>query len=228
VHVPIDDGPRSRRKKPVQERGRATVEIILEATDRIAEELGVDGIRMAHVAKRAGVSEGTLYEYFPNVYALTAAWENRCYARYATEALKRIARMQETVPPFEDCIREMAGFGLDMFEEQFRKYRYPTKVDALPPLKDRVDVTEGLVAAVAGALGGAPDRDTLRSNDWTTMARVVVKLILHLGHDRAVFPLAGEAQEAYRAAIVDAVVLFMLGKNARALGERAPSSLGPP
>jgi hypothetical protein len=65
----------------------------------------------------------------------------------------------------------------------------------LPPLKDRVDVTEGLVATVASALSAATDR--------------------HLGHDRAVFPLEGAAKDAYRAAIIDAIVLFMLSKNAR-------------
>ncbi|MEO1964805.1 TetR/AcrR family transcriptional regulator [Hyphomonas sp.] len=61
------------RKAPVQARSAATVEAILEAAAQILESEGFDGYTTNAIAKRAGVSIGSLYQYFPNKDAVTAA-----------------------------------------------------------------------------------------------------------------------------------------------------------
>jgi AcrR family transcriptional regulator len=61
------------RKAPVQARSAATVEAILEAAAHILESEGFDGYTTNAIAKRAGVSIGSLYQYFPNKDAVTAA-----------------------------------------------------------------------------------------------------------------------------------------------------------
>src|SRR5580698_3008939 len=61
------------RKAPTQRRATATVEAILEAAARILETQGLEGYTTNAVAERAGVSIGSLYQYFPNRDALTAA-----------------------------------------------------------------------------------------------------------------------------------------------------------
>ncbi len=61
------------RKSPVQARSAATVEAILEAAARILETEGLEGYTTNAIAKRAGVSVGSLYQYFPNKDAITAA-----------------------------------------------------------------------------------------------------------------------------------------------------------
>lgn len=61
------------RKSPVQARSAATVEAILEAAARILESEGLEGYTTNAIAKRAGVSIGSLYQYFPNKDAVTAA-----------------------------------------------------------------------------------------------------------------------------------------------------------
>ncbi len=61
------------RKSPVQARSAATVEAILEAAARILESEGFEGYTTNAIAKRAGVSIGSLYQYFPNKDAVTAA-----------------------------------------------------------------------------------------------------------------------------------------------------------
>ncbi|CAG9274163.1 TetR family transcriptional regulator [Paraburkholderia unamae] len=61
------------RKQPVQRRSAATVEAILEAAARILESAGLGGYTTNAIAARAGVSVGSLYQYFPNRDALTAA-----------------------------------------------------------------------------------------------------------------------------------------------------------
>ena len=61
------------RKSPVQARSAATVDAILEAAARILESEGFEGYTTNAIAKRAGVSIGSLYQYFPNKDAVTAA-----------------------------------------------------------------------------------------------------------------------------------------------------------
>ncbi|WP_375208799.1 TetR/AcrR family transcriptional regulator [Hyphomonas jannaschiana] len=61
------------RKAPVQARSAATVEAILEAAAHILESEGFDGYTTNAIARRAGVSIGSLYQYFPNKDAVTAA-----------------------------------------------------------------------------------------------------------------------------------------------------------
>jgi len=61
------------RKTPSQGRSVETVNVILEATARILEERGLVGYTTNAVAERAGVSIGSLYQYFPGKDALTIA-----------------------------------------------------------------------------------------------------------------------------------------------------------
>jgi AcrR family transcriptional regulator len=56
-----------------QERSRATVDALLDATARILVEEGFDKASTNHIAKVAGVSVGSLYQYFPSKEALVAA-----------------------------------------------------------------------------------------------------------------------------------------------------------
>ncbi|HEV2708639.1 MAG TPA: TetR/AcrR family transcriptional regulator [Edaphobacter sp.] len=61
------------RKSPVQARSAASVEAILEATIQVLLQEGKDRLTTTRVALRAGVSVGTLYQYFPNKSALLQA-----------------------------------------------------------------------------------------------------------------------------------------------------------
>ena len=61
------------RKLPQQERSRLTVEAILEATTHILTEKGYDKTNTNLIAERAGVSIGSLYQYFPNKKSLIVA-----------------------------------------------------------------------------------------------------------------------------------------------------------
>jgi AcrR family transcriptional regulator len=58
------------RKTPVQARSAVTVEAICEATIQVLLEVGPDRLTTTRVAERAGVSVGTLYQYFPNKHSL--------------------------------------------------------------------------------------------------------------------------------------------------------------
>jgi AcrR family transcriptional regulator len=61
------------RKSPVQARSTASVNAILEATIQVLLRLGKERLTTTRVALRAGVSVGTLYQYFPNKSSLLQA-----------------------------------------------------------------------------------------------------------------------------------------------------------
>jgi AcrR family transcriptional regulator len=61
------------RKSPVQARSTASVDAILKATVQVLVGVGKEKLTTTRVAARAGVSVGTLYQYFPNKSALLRA-----------------------------------------------------------------------------------------------------------------------------------------------------------
>jgi AcrR family transcriptional regulator len=61
------------RKLPKQDRSKVTVEAILEATTHILVEGGYDKANTNRIAERAGISIGSLYQYFPNKESLITA-----------------------------------------------------------------------------------------------------------------------------------------------------------
>lgn len=61
------------RKTPAQRRAVETCAAIVEATARILEEKGQDALNTNRIAERAGVSVGTLYQYFPDKHAILVA-----------------------------------------------------------------------------------------------------------------------------------------------------------
>jgi AcrR family transcriptional regulator len=72
------------RWAPRQSRSKDTVAAILEATTQILIERGSAGLTTNHVAARAGVSIGTLYQYFSNKQDLVMAVVNAHIAEMLT------------------------------------------------------------------------------------------------------------------------------------------------
>jgi AcrR family transcriptional regulator len=61
------------RRRPRQARAQATVEAIIKATARVLIEEGYDHASTNRIAQAAGVSIGSLYQYFPSKESLVSA-----------------------------------------------------------------------------------------------------------------------------------------------------------
>lgn len=79
--------PLKARKYPRQRRSQLTVDAILGATARVLSQEGYDGLTTNRVAEVAGVSIGSLYQYFPNKQALLHA----IWRRHAEQMLDLLA-----------------------------------------------------------------------------------------------------------------------------------------
>ena len=93
------------RKTPLQARSTMSVEAILQATIQVLLSDGKSKLTTTRIAHRAGVSVGTLYQYFPNKSSVLQALlkdklgnvalavENACESAYGTT----LAHMAESV-----------------------------------------------------------------------------------------------------------------------------------
>jgi AcrR family transcriptional regulator len=94
------------RKVPQQERARATCDAILEAAARIIADQGLAAFNTNAVAERAGISIGSLYQYYPNKDALMAALiERQQEAQLVT--LEAAAEMVGSEKTLEKVVRSL-------------------------------------------------------------------------------------------------------------------------
>jgi len=99
------------RKTPVQARSTASVDAILEATIQVLLAVGKERLTTARVARRAGVSIGTLYQYFPNKSSLLQAALKRHLDGVAT-AVEGVCQQQKG-----NTLAEMATALIEAFLE---------------------------------------------------------------------------------------------------------------
>jgi AcrR family transcriptional regulator len=94
------------RRSPKQARSRATWDAILEAAAQILERHGPDGLTTNDVAERAGVSIGSLYQYFPDKEAILVA-----AARRELSGAPLAARQTALVQALIAMIERLSGGG---------------------------------------------------------------------------------------------------------------------
>jgi AcrR family transcriptional regulator len=99
------------RKRPVQARSAASVDAILDATIQVLLRVGKERLTTTRVALRAGVSVGTLYQYFPNKSALLQAVLRR-HLDVVAETMERACVEQKG-----STLRQMATALINAFLE---------------------------------------------------------------------------------------------------------------
>jgi len=138
------------RKTPRQSRSAATVEAILAAATRILERESLAGFNTNRVAEVAGVSVGSLYQYFPNKSALVTALIDRQHGALADEIEACVAAHASR--PLQDALQALAEIGIA------QQYGRPLLAAALDheeqrlPLQARLRESEQRIGAAVAAL----------------------------------------------------------------------------
>jgi AcrR family transcriptional regulator len=136
------------RKQPAQSRATVTMNAILEAAARILEERGLEGYTTNAVAERAGVSIGSLYQYFPGKDAMTVALAER----EAAILLTAVAAAGKA----EDWRAGLIAMIRATVQHQLRRPRLARLLDfeaARLPVRDRQAQAAALIhAAIVGLL----------------------------------------------------------------------------
>src|SRR5580704_18181143 len=97
---------RFQRRKPRQARSQVTYDSILGSAALVLQRAGPDGFNTNEVAERAGVSIGTLYQYFADKHALLAAAARRELGAAAPLASRQRALIEALI-----AIVETLGLG---------------------------------------------------------------------------------------------------------------------
>ncbi len=138
--MPTPQKPSGRRRRPVQDRSRHTVESILEAATQLFDR---GGTTTGRIAKLAGVSIGSLYEYFPNKDAILG----RLFETHVDEAVQALADTLRELPPdrtpLSVGVRSMVAQLLGLHEGRPGLQRtFIVELAALPAVRARVGKAE--------------------------------------------------------------------------------------
>jgi AcrR family transcriptional regulator len=95
----------SPRKSPRQQRSKVTVDAMLTAGARILAQEGLEAATTARIAEVAGVSIGTLYQYFPSKEAIVAALIDRYFADVEEQFTATLAGLSSA--PTDLAVKEL-------------------------------------------------------------------------------------------------------------------------
>ena len=144
------------RKMPIQARSAVTVEAISEATIQVLLSHGAERLTTTRVAQRAGVSVGTLYQYYPNkqslLFAVLEQHMNRVAAR--VEAACERARHKPLAEMIEEMVEAFVDAKMERADISVALYRVSADAGG-PTLIKRA--SQRLRKAVEAMLGTEPD-----------------------------------------------------------------------
>jgi AcrR family transcriptional regulator len=138
-------------RTPRQERSRHTVECVLAAATQVFAEHGYANTTTNHIAARAGVSIGSLYQYFPSKDALLMALAERHVERAFATVMEQVrARRDAPVPEF---LRALVAALVEAHQIEPRLHRVifeEARLDAA--FRRRLDELDARAMAVAREL----------------------------------------------------------------------------
>jgi AcrR family transcriptional regulator len=124
------------RKNASQERSRATVDTLLAATARVLVKDGYDHASTNKIAAAAGVSVGSLYQYFPSKEALVAA----VIERHIGEMMDvvRAAMLRVATLPLREAVRELVRIFIEAHRIEPKLHR--VLVEQIPRIGNLEDI----------------------------------------------------------------------------------------
>ncbi|WP_213775369.1 TetR/AcrR family transcriptional regulator [Bradyrhizobium sp. dw_78] len=173
------------RKQASQARSRATVDALVEATARILVRDGYDKASTNRIADLAGVSIGSLYQYYPSKEALVAAVidrHNRQIMRRVRTVLTEIASQ-----PIERAVRRLVAVAIEAHRIDPRLHR--VLAEQIPRV-GRLENVEALNREGHALFRGYLEsrRDELRVRDLDLAAFMCATSIETLTHTAVLYP----------------------------------------
>jgi len=139
------------RRKPLQERARFKVELILEAATQLIDRDGLDGLTTNRIAEIAGISIGTLYQYFADKQAIIDKLGQRVL-REVSDKLRSSLQEQTVKNPDEQArilIRTIFG----AFDHHSRVHRELINHTLAQGNHHFMDETANMVAGILSSSG---------------------------------------------------------------------------
>jgi AcrR family transcriptional regulator len=196
------------RKRPLQARSRATVDAILRAAAQVFTAQGYAATTTNHIAERAGVSIGSLYEYFPSKDALLVALMEAHLAEAETILATAAAEAFEDADDVAAVVRRFVRAMVDLHARDRPLHRVLFEEAPLPARMRRqiLAIERRVVEHVAEYLRARPGATT---RDPEMAAAVVVQAIEGLTHKLVVYGERDTDVDAYVDEMVALVTAYL-------------------
>lgn len=154
------------RRRPLQARSKETLAILVEAAAQVFSREGISATTN-RIAERAGLSIGTLYQYFPDKGALLHA----VAARHVRDADARLTALFEqlrvTAPSFEDTMDQVLHELVDLHAEHPRLHALLHRVATTAADLDEMRMFEDRLCAEVAYHLKRCDRGTIGASEAT-------------------------------------------------------------
>jgi AcrR family transcriptional regulator len=186
-------GPQA-RKHPRQRRSRDTVAVILAAATRIFATRGYERTTTNHIADKAGVSIGSLYQYFPHKAAIASALEDQHLDEVSPALIGLAARMRAKRVTIATWVRAFVEAILAANDEPQHRALYGV-VPRTPATQARAEALVDAIAThlaplVAGSTTAPSDRPRTNASPTVremTRAKLGIVAAITLVHELALF-----------------------------------------
>ena len=168
----------SRRRKPRQERSKVTVDAILEATAQVLADGGYARLNTNRVARVAGVSIGSLYQYFSNKDELVRAVIEKHSERVLL--LLRHTLMDLNQVPIQKAIQSFVEAVIEMHSVDPELHRFCVQHAFTHGMDHILDIRRVAIELVAAYL--EQYREHLLPNDLRMAASILVGSVDTLVH----------------------------------------------
>lgn len=184
------------RRSPTQERSRFTVEAILDAAVQVFEKHGYAAGTTARIAERAGVSVGSLYQYFPNKDAILVALADQHIAECYEQANQVFTQVQTIECPLDQSLRLIVGGFIELhaINPQVHQLLYEEVVLPAEIQEKLMVVLQTITEQVRQLLA---QYNVIRKEDLDMTAYIIVQIAEHLTHQLVLHPpykMTAEAQ----------------------------------
>lgn len=175
------------RKMPSQARSKATVEAVLTAAAHVFQKHGYAAATTDRIAERAGVSVGSLYQYFPNKDAILVTLAERHIDAGFALVGELLAEVMTEMPALETLLRRFVVAMIALHEHEPELHRVLFEEAPLPSsVRRRLQRRENEFAAeVCELLRAHPEARTVDPN---ATAYVLVHSVDALVHDFILHP----------------------------------------
>jgi AcrR family transcriptional regulator len=172
-HTPTLERGIQPRRQPMQARSRERVERILDAAAQLLAEDGYDAVKTNSIAKRAGVSIGSVYQFFPNRFAIFNALAERYRAKINVSLDRHLT--PATIDSWEDAIEETVDSLGELWRTDWAFHSVWLAIQNTAELRDssehyRDSLINAPLAMFLGRIVPGASRNQIR-----TMGRVVLE-----------------------------------------------------
>jgi AcrR family transcriptional regulator len=204
--LPVDKTVLQRRV-PLQQRGQQTLDQILLAAAQVIGAEGLDRLTTKRIAVEAGLSVGTVYEYFPNkeavLFALVGQWFDRLM-----QTLEAYHPRNTGTRDILRYLEESIGAVRQVYVDQPALGAMLSALQAIPALREQVEqhdqrVIANMVDALRVVAPGIADEEL----------RVASRAIVLISHELITEALVRDPAHAERLATHMRVCLFAIASH---------------